>query len=88
MLSDLRLRLAVACQLALSPVRLFARWIEDALGVTVQRSHDADACEHLRAAQRRDPRSGLPSRLAIPLSRARPLEAGSDHRISATNRFP
>jgi hypothetical protein len=35
-------------------MRVFAIRIEDALGVAVQRSHDADAREHRRAAERRD----------------------------------
>jgi hypothetical protein len=35
-------------------MRFFARWVEDALNVTVQRLHDADACKHRWAAVRRD----------------------------------
>jgi hypothetical protein len=33
---------------------LFARWIEDALDVAVQRLHDAEALKHRWAAERRD----------------------------------
>jgi hypothetical protein len=42
----LKKRLAVAGQLAASPMMLFAIRIEDALNVTVQRLHDADSREH------------------------------------------
>ena len=52
-------KLALARQLALSPVRLFARWIEDALNMVVQRPHDADARKHRRAAQRRHQNQSL-----------------------------
>ncbi len=56
-------KLAVARQLAASPMRLFAQWIEDAFNVTVQRLHDADACKHRRAAVRRDQDQGFHCRL-------------------------
>lgn len=35
-------------------MRLFARWIKDALDMTVQGSHDADGREHRGAAKRRN----------------------------------
>jgi hypothetical protein len=58
-------KLALARQLALSPVRLFARWIEDALNMVVQRPHDADARKHRRAAQRRHQNQSLHCRLPL-----------------------
>jgi hypothetical protein len=52
-------------------MRLFARWIEDALNVTVQRSHDADACEHRRAATRRDQDQGFAPSIIRAVNRVR-----------------
>ena len=48
-----RLLASIARQLPPSPMRVFARWIEFALYVPVQRSHHSDPREHRRAAQRR-----------------------------------
>ena len=58
-------KLAVARQLALSLMWLFARWIEDALNMAVQRSHDADARERRRAAARRHEDQSLHCRLPL-----------------------
>jgi len=44
---------SVSRQLALSPMRIFAGWIERALDVPVQRSHDPDAREHCRPLRAR-----------------------------------
>jgi len=44
---------------------LFAIRIEDALNVTVQGPHDADAREHRRAAKRRDQDQRLHCRLPL-----------------------
>ena len=41
-------------QLAATSMRIFARWVERLLNVSVQRPHDADPREHRRAARRRD----------------------------------
>jgi hypothetical protein len=38
---------------------VFPIWIEHALNVAVQGSHDAEACEHRRASRRRDQDQGL-----------------------------
>jgi len=56
-------KLAVAGQLALSPMCLFARWIEDALNMAVQRSHDANARKHSGAAAGRHQDQRLHCRL-------------------------
>jgi hypothetical protein len=44
---------SISRQLPLSPVVILAIGVERALNVSVQRSHDADACEHRRTARRR-----------------------------------
>jgi hypothetical protein len=57
-------------------MRLFARWIEDALNMTVQRSQDADPRKHRWAAAalgHEDQQLPLP--LAIPVQYVRPSEA-------------
>ena len=46
--------LLIPLQLAPSPMLFIALWIEHALNVAVQRSHDADARKHRRAAERGD----------------------------------